>query len=413
MSGILDDVHVPPPAATPADPTLADVTAPSPVRAGAGLVVAVLLIALNLRIAVTSLGALLDRLGGEGVSATTQSLLTSLPVLCFAVIGATALSVTRRIGAHRGLELGVVAIAIGLVLRVLDGTPALILGTLVSCAGIALANVLIPAIVKEHFPDRVGAMTGAYSGVLSLGSALGAAFTVPLADLGGSWQFGLGSWAVLALAAAIAWTPYFRAGDHRRASQRGASLWRSPTAWAVTILFATQSTYAYVMMSWLPSMYGDAGFSDREAGLLLAVSIVIGVPFFMLAPSVAGRLRHQGHLVAVLTAITAAGFAGMWLAPAQGAWLWAALLGAGGAVFPVTLSFFGLRTTSAADTAALSSMAQSIGYLLAASGPFLVGVLHDASGSWSLPCALLVALGAVQMTAGYLAGRPVTIGSRS
>ena len=145
--------------------------------------------------------------------------------------------------------------------------------------------------------------------------------------------------------------------------------------------------------------------------LLLAVSIVIGVPFFMLAPSVASRLRHQGHLVAVLTLITVAGFAGMWLAPAGGAWLWAALLGAGGAVFPVTLSFFGLRTTTAADTAALSTMAQSIGYLLAASGPFLVGLLHDATGSWSLPCILLVCLGVVQASAGYLAGRPVKIGA--
>ncbi|HJQ04798.1 MAG TPA: MFS transporter [Nocardioides sp.] len=383
---------------------------PARVRAGAGLTVAVLLIALNLRLAVTSVGALMDRLGEQGVSTATQSVLTSLPVLCFAVIGATALGVTRRLGIHRGLEISLVALALGLVLRVLDGTPALILGTLVACGGIALANVLIPAVVKEHFPDRVGAMTGAYSGVLSIGSALGAAVTVPIADAAGGWRIGLGDWALVAVAAAVVWAPYCRGRDHTRSTERGASLWRNPTAWAVTILFATQSTYAYVMMSWLPSMYAAAGFSEQKSGLLLAISILIGVPFFMLAPSVAGRIRHQGHLVAALTAITAAGFAGVWLAPAEGAWLWAALLGAGGAVFPVTLSFFGLRTTTAADTAALSTMAQSVGYLLAASGPFLVGMLHDASGSWSLPCALLVGLGLVQTTAGYFAGRPVTIG---
>ncbi|GAB4009749.1 MFS transporter [Nocardioides ultimimeridianus] len=384
---------------------------PSRVRTGAGLTAAVLLIALNLRIAVTSVGALMDRLGDQGVPTATQSVLTSLPVLCFAVVGATALGVTRRLGIHRGLEVSLVALALGLVLRVLDGTPALILGTLVACGGIALANVLIPAVVKEHFPDRVGVMTGAYSSVLSIGSALGAAVTVPIADAGGGWRIGLGAWALVAVAAAVVWAPYARGRDHTRSTERGAVLWRNPTAWAVTILFATQSTYAYVMMSWLPSMYAAAGFSEQKSGLLLAISILIGVPFFMLAPTVAGKVRHQGHLVAALTAITAAGFAGMWLAPAEGAWLWAALLGAGGAVFPVTLSFFGLRTTTAADTAALSTMAQSVGYLLAASGPFLVGVLHDASGSWSLPCALLVGLGLVQATAGYFAGRPVTIGS--
>ncbi|GAB3861407.1 MFS transporter [Nocardioides maradonensis] len=374
---------------------------------------AVLLIALNLRLAVTSVGALMDRLGDQGVSTATQSVLTSLPVLCFAVVGATALGVTRRLGIHRGLEISLVVLALGLVLRVLDGTPALILGTLVACAGIALANVLIPAVVKEHFPDRVGVMTGAYSGVLSIGSALGAAVTVPIADAGGSWRIGLGAWALVAVAAAVVWAPYCRGRDHTRSTERGASLWRNPTAWAVTVLFATQSTYAYVMMSWLPSMYAAAGFSEQKSGLLLAVSILIGVPFFMLAPTVAGRIGHQGHLVAALTAVMAAGFAGMWLAPAEGAWLWAALLGAGGAVFPVTLSFFGLRTATAADTAALSTMAQSVGYLLAASGPFLVGMLHDVSGSWSLPCALLVGLGLVQATAGYFAGRPVTIGAES
>lgn len=396
---------------TTPSPTAAPTDRAARVRAGAGLTVAVLLIALNLRLAVTSVGALMDRLGAQGVSTATQSILTSLPVLCFAVVGATALGVTRRLGIHRGLEISLVALSLGLVLRVLDGTPALVLGTLVACGGIALANVLVPAVVKEHFPDRVGVMTGAYSGVLSIGSALGAAITVPIADAAGSWRVGLGAWALVAVAAAVVWAPYCRGRDHTRSTERGASLWRNPTAWAVTILFATQSTYAYVMMSWLPSMYAAAGFSEQKSGLLLAISILIGVPFFMLAPSVAGRIGHQGHLVAVLTAITAAGFAGMWLAPADGAWLWAALLGAGGAVFPVTLSFFGLRTTTAADTAALSTMAQSVGYLLAASGPFLVGVLHDASGSWALPCALLVGLGLVQTTAGYFAGRPVTIGS--
>ncbi|TNM36713.1 MFS transporter, partial [Nocardioides albidus] len=245
-------------------------------RAGLGLGLAVLLVAFNLRLAITSLGALLDHLGDLGVSAATQGLLTSLPVLCFALVGATAMVVTRWIGVDRGLVAALGLLAAGLVLRVLDGTPALIAGTAVACGGIALANVLVPAIVKEHFPHRIGLMTGAYTTVLSFGSAVGAAATVPIANAAGSWRVGLGLWAGLALAAVVAWAPYCRRRDPRRADVHRTALWRSPTAWAVTLLFGTQSIYAYVTMSWLPSVYADAGFSDETAGLLLAASITIG-----------------------------------------------------------------------------------------------------------------------------------------
>lgn len=413
MSVMLEDM------ATVVDPLTGGSVPSSPARgrggrrrAGVGLVLAVLLVAFNLRIAVTSLGALLDRLGDLGVSATTQGLLTSLPVLCFALVGATAMAVTRWIGVDRGLALALLVLTGGLVLRVLDGTPALLAGTFVACSGIALANVLIPAIVKEHFPGRVGAMTGAYTSALSLGSAAGAALAVPLTNATGTWRLGLGLWAVLGVAAAIAWAPFARGRAVARSTERGTPMWRNPTAWAVTVLFGTQSLYAYVMMSWLPSLYADAGFSDETAGLLLAISIIIGVPFFFLVPSLAGRLRHQGHLIAGLTLLTVVGWAGLGLAPEGGAWVWAALLGAGGAVFPVVLLCFALRTSSTADTAALSTMGQSVGYLIAAGGPFLVGALHHSTGGWALPCALLVGLGVVQIGAGYLAGRPVVIGSR-
>lgn len=372
--------------------------------------VAVVLVAFNLRAAVTSLGALLDTLGDEGLSATTQGVLTSLPVFCFAAVGATAMVVTRLIGVDRGLLVAMGLLVAGLVARVLDGTPALLAGTTIACAGIALANVLIPAIIKEHFPQRVGALTGAYTASMSVGGAAGAALTVPIANAAGSWHYGLVAWAAVAAVAVVAWVPYARRQDPERQHLRGASMWRNPTAWAVTVLFGCQSTYAYVMMSWLPSVYSDAGFSHETAGLLLAVSILVGVPFFFLAPLMAGRLpQHQGHVVALFTLMSLVGWLGLWVAPHGGAWLWAALVGAGGAVFPVALTFFALRTVSSADTAALSTMAQSVGYLIAAGGPLLVGILHDATGGWALPCGLLVGLGVIQVAVGYRAGRPVHI----
>ncbi|WP_292652587.1 MFS transporter [Nocardioides sp.] len=379
------------------------------VRSTVWLFVAVLLVAANLRGGITSLGALLDSL--DGLSAGTKSFLTSLPVLCFAVVGATGMTLARRLGVHRGIGVALGLLVAGLLVRVIGDPWLLLVGTFVACAGIALANVLLPAVVKEGFPKRVGTVTGAYSAVMSLGAATAAGVTVPIANAAGSWRVGLGVWAVLAVVALVAWLPYLREREVRSGGRARVSLWREPVAWAVTLLFGTQSLFAYVVMSWLPSIYADAGFSHATAGLLLAVSILVGVPVYFLAPTLAIRASSQGHLIGVLTALLAVGFAGLLLAPVAGAWLWAVLLGVGGAVFPVTLTLFSIRTATTAGTTALSSMAQSIGYLLAAGGPFVVGLLHESTGSWSVPIALLLGLAVVQVCAGYVAGRPVVIGA--
>jgi CP family cyanate transporter-like MFS transporter len=380
-------------------------------RSTVWLLIAVLLVAANLRGGITSLGALLD--GLDGLSAGTKSFLTSLPVLCFAVVGATGMTLARRLGVHRGIGVALGLLTAGLLVRVIGDPWLLLVGTFVACAGIALANVLLPAVVKEGFPNRVGTVTGAYSAVMSLGAAIAAGVTVPIAHAAGSWRVGLGVWALLAVVALVAWLPHLRERESRSGGRVRVSLWREPVAWAVTLLFGTQSLFAYVVMSWLPSIYADAGFSHATAGLLLAVSILVGVPVYFLAPTLAIRASSQGHLIAVLTALLAVGFAGLLLAPVAGAWLWAVLLGVGGAVFPVTLTLFSIRTATTAGTTALSSMAQSIGYLFAAGGPFVVGLLHESTGSWSVPIALLLGLAVVQVCAGYVAGRPVVIGAPS
>ncbi|GGU13787.1 MFS transporter [Nocardioides albus] len=370
-----------------------------------------LLVAANLRGGITSLGALLDSL--DGLSAGTRSFLTSLPVLCFALVGATGMTLARRLGVHRGIGVALGLLVAGLLVRVIGDPWLLLVGTFIACAGIALANVLLPAVVKDGFPHRVGTVTGAYSAVMSLGAATAAGVTVPIADAAGSWRVGLGVWALLAVVALVAWLPYLREREVRSGGRARVSLWREPVAWAVTLLFGTQSLFAYVVMSWLPSIYADAGFDHATAGLLLAVSILVGVPVYFLAPTLAIRASSQGHLIAFLTALLAVGFAGLLLAPVAGAWLWAVLLGVGGAVFPVVLTLFSIRTATTAGTTALSSMSQSIGYLLAAGGPFVVGLLRESTGSWSVPIMLLLGLAVVQVCAGYVAGRPVVIGARS
>lgn len=371
------------------------------------LLAAVVLVAANLRTAVTSLGAVLDQVSHDlALPATATALVTALPVLCFGLIALAAPFVVRQLGARAGIAVAVTMLLAGIVLRVVAGPAALLLGTFLACAGIATANVLLPVVVKTDFGDRVGQVTGLYSAVMASGAAAGAMFTVPLSQVTGGWRGGLLAWGVLAGVALIAWLPHGRrtAGPvSHRASVR--PLLTDRVAWAVTALFATQSLLAYVIMSWLPAIFRDAGLSAGQAGGLLGLSILIGVPLNFVVPVLATRLRSQSALAVGLTLCTAAGFAGLLAAPGTASWLWVLLLGVGGAVFPVNLVLFSLRTRTSSDTAALSAMAQGVGYLLAAAGPFGVGILHDSTGSWTVPLILVLAICAIQLFAARAAGR--------
>lgn len=366
------------------------------------MLAAVLLVAFNLRVAVTSLGTLFEM---TGLHPATQALLTSLPVICFALVGGLGKTLVRRVGLHHCQTIAVAMLTAGLAVRVLDGPIVLVLGTVLACSGIALSNVLLPSLVKSHFPTRVGIVTGAYSAVLSVGAALGAMATVPVAEMSGSWRAGLLIWASTAALALVVWLPASRGS--RRTTDGGAhrSLLRNPLAWAVTLVFACQSASAYVTMSWLPSIYASAGLSPQQAGFLLAASIMVGVPVYFAAPIIAMHTKSQGLLIAFFSLCLIGGYVGLWLAPAAGGLLWAVIIGAGGGVFPVTLTLFALRTTDATDTASLSAMAQGIGYLIAAPAPFAIGLLEERTGSWALPCLVMVGICLLQMVAGFSAGR--------
>ncbi|RFS84563.1 MFS transporter [Actinomadura spongiicola] len=372
------------------------------------VLVAVVLVAVNLRVAVTSLGAVLDQARADlAMSTLAASTAATLPVVCFGAVALATPGLVRRVGANAGLGLALALLLAGLLVRVAGGEAALLAGTFVACAGIAVGNVLIPAIVKIEFPGRVGEVTGAYSAAMSAGAAIGAAATVPLGATLGGWRGGLASWAVLAAATLALWLPRTRRTAAPAESRAPVTaMLRSPVAWAVTLLFGTQSVLAFVVMAWLPTIYTDAGFAPDEAGTLLAVALLVGVPVYFVVPVLAARLRRQGALGAGMTVVQIVGLVGLLLSPGTLPWLWAVLVGIGGGVFPLTLALFSMRTRSAADTATLSAMAQSVGYLLAALGPFTVGVLRDVTGSWSTPILLLVAICVVQSALSYCAGRP-------
>ncbi len=379
------------------------------------LLVAILLVAANLRPAVTSLGSVLDEVRTSlHVSTAWASILTALPGLCFGLAGFLAPGAARRLGLARAIGLSMVVVTIGVLVRVLDGPDVVLIGTLIACGGIAVCNVLLPVVVKESYPHRIGLVTGLYTAVLQCAAALGSLITPPVDDALGGWRPGLGEWGLLAAIGTIGWLIAARHGT-RDAAQVDADLpppaatkplLRSKLAWAVTIFFGLQSMFAYAVMGWAPEVLMSGGVSRSEAGAMLAVMSVIGVPLSLIVAPLAARQRSQSGWLAGVSAVGAIGVVGLIVAPSAAPWAWAVSMGIGMGVFPIAVAVISLRTRTSADTRRLSTMTQGIGYLLAAVGPLLFGILHGVTGSWTASLiAMLVGI-CLQVVVGVFAGRP-------
>lgn len=373
-------------------------------------VAALLLAAVNLRLAVTSVGPVLTEIrAGLGMSSAVAGLLTSVPVLCFASIGMAAPRLARRFGAARVILVGLLVLTAGLAARpYAPGTALFLLLSVVALAGIAVVNVLLPMIVKERFPSQVGAMTGLYTVALNIGATVAAAGTVPLTDAFGDWRLGLACWAVVAALAVPSWLPLARhqiKTDDQTDTPAPVRVSRHPVAWALAVYFGMQSTSAYVIIGWLPQIYRDAGVSAEQAGVLFAVTSFLGVPLGFVLSAVAGRVRSQSGIALTLGLFGVAGYAGLFWSPAAAPWLWAVLLGVVNTAFPLVLTMIALRGSTPATVVRLSAFAQGVGYLLAIPGPILVGVLHDRTDGWRVPLALMILLMVPQAVAGIAAGR--------
>jgi CP family cyanate transporter-like MFS transporter len=283
-------------------------------------------------------------------------------------------------------------------------------GTLVVTAGIALANVLIPVVIKDSFPAKIGLMTGIYTAALQGGGAAGSAVTPPLAEGLGGWRPALGSWAVLAVVALVAL--FFAArrkvsGEALRTRSEGKarSILRSPLAWVVTLFFGLQAFVAYIIMGWLPQVLMDAGVSRGDAGLLLGLMSLLAVPISLTVPAMAARQGNQSWWIAGLGVFGFAGTFGLVLAPGAAPLLWSVFVGIGMSVFSLALTVIALRARTGEETARLSGMAQGFGYLLAALGPFLFGMLHEVTGGWTVPLLMVLGVIVVQTGFGVFAGR--------
>ena len=382
-----------------------------------------LMIALNLRMGVASVGPVLPSIEQDlGIPAAAAGLLTTIPVFAFGAFAFLAPALTRWIGLHRLLALTMVVVAIGIGIRLIPSPVALFGGTVLVGAGIAVANVCMPAVIKHDFAHRVRLMMGLYSTALFLGAAAAAALTVPFQSaLDGSWRGALAVWAIPAVLALLIWLPRaMRAAPDSAAADAAAdaipeprdeprlsALLRDPVAWAVTGFMGLQSLSYYAALTWIPTMLQDAGVPLADAGLLLSYSSFPGIAAALLVPTVLRRIRPTWLPVLVSGLLCAAGLTGLLIAPGGAApWLWMTLLGLGqGAAIALSLTYIVLRAPDARHTAHLSTMAQGIGYLLAGLGPIGLGILHAAVGGWIVPVAALILVLAVQVVAGAGASR--------
>lgn len=382
------------------------------------LVAAVVLTALNLRTAVTSVGPLLSQVqDGIGLSSPLAGVLTTLPVVCFALVGWYAPAIASRLGEHRAVTGALALMTAGLLGRALVSSPVPFLAlSFVALLGGAVGNVLLPSLVKRHFPDRIGPMTAVYTTSLAIGLTGAAAGAVPLAAAAGEdgWRVGLGAWAVLSGLAVVPWLWHLgeRGTPGRGGSARsGARMLRSRTAWALAVFFGAQSLHAYVSFGWFALFFQEQGpFSASHAGFLLAVVTGLSIPVSAAVPALAARRPSQWPMVLLHAGCYAVAYTGMLTATDfAGGVLWAALVGVGSGAFPLALTMIALRTRTADATASLSAFAQSVGYVLAGGGPLLVGVLHGRTGGWSGAFVLLYAALAVMVVAGWYAAQPRSV----
>ncbi|HSM04221.1 MAG TPA: MFS transporter [Longimicrobiales bacterium] len=382
----------------------------SPLRRGLRLG-AILLVALNLRTALASVGPLVPEIReGTGLSNGALGLLTTLPLLAFGTLSVVAAVAGRRLGIERAIALALLLVAGGTALRAAPPVALLFLGTGLFGVGVAVVNVLLPALAKRDFAHRSGPITGLYSGGMGVGAGLGAGLTVPLAAVLG-WRGALGVWALPALVALLAWLPLARSrkGPPRATGVPGSfrALAGSGLAWQVAVFMGLQSLSFYVVLTWLPDILVASGLPRARAGWLLGLAQATGVAGTVLVALRAGAVQDQRNLVWAVAILEGVGLGGLLLPGGPLPATWVSLVGfAQGGAFGLALIFLVVRARDPDSASDLSGMAQSVGYLLAAVGPPLFGLLHDGSGGWSIPLATLLGLVLVKTWAGLGAGQP-------
>ncbi|WP_086459767.1 MFS transporter [Agreia sp. VKM Ac-1783] len=390
--------------------------------------VGIVLVAVNLRTAVAALSPIFSQISVDvPVDSVGVGLLGTLPPLCFAAFGLLAPVLKRHLRLETLLIVALGAILIGHLARGLAPNYAVLaLASVLTFAGMGVANVVLPPVVKKYFPASIGPLTSMYVTIMALFSLIPPLVAVPVADSIG-WRVSVSMWAALAVVAIVPWLGLWMRDRRAAATAAPAAsdsrldaeplpeispalvgrVWRSPLAWSMGLLFGMTSLNVYAAFAWLPELLTDlAGVSPAQAGVLLSLYAGMGIPFSLAVPILASRMRSVAPLIALGIVCFAAGYAGLLLAPAALPWVWVALVGAGPLTFPLVLVLVGLRSRTPQGTVALSGFTQGVGYALGALGPLLVGVLHELSGGWTAPLAFLLLTLVVIAVAGRVVARP-------
>ncbi|CAO3420250.1 CynX/NimT family MFS transporter [Azospirillum doebereinerae] len=374
-------------------------------------VVGLVLVALNLRPALSSLAPVMgDVVRDTGMSSGQAGLLTTSPVLCLGLFGVIAPRLAQRFGAERVILIVLLMLGAGVALRGIGTFPALFAGATLAGAGIGIIGVLLPPLVKRDFPKKISLMMGVYTMALCAGAAAAAGLTAPLERaLGGQWTGALAFWSLPALLAALAWLIQLR-GRHSGAGQKHPpvrGLWTNPLAWQITLFMGLQSALAYIVLGWMAPMLRDRGLDPVMAGAVVSASVMTQVLAALVSPMLATRTPSQSLAGAATLGCTLVGMIGCLYAPVGTIWLWAVILGIGqGGAFAVALTLIVLRSSDSRVAAQLSGMTQSVGYTLASIGPFAVGILHGWSGDWHASAILFAVVAVAAGLFGILAGRP-------
>ncbi|WP_066074304.1 CynX/NimT family MFS transporter [Neobacillus soli] len=378
------------------------------------LVTGIILVAFNLRPAITSLGPLVGMIQEDvGLAHWSAGLLMSLPLIVFALMSPIVPKLANRLTNERTLLIGLILLLIGLGIRSIPMTFFLFSGTLLVGAGIAIGNVLLPAVCKDKFPHKFGLMTSVYSTSMGLIASLASGVSVPLAEgLTLGWQGALIVWGIPVVAAILVWVFLlkFNQGsqkDANRISSSSSQIWRSPLAWQIAIFMGFQSFLFYVTISWLPEILHSHGMSMGAAGWMLSFTQIVGLPASFFIPVIAGRFRSQIWIACMLSLCSLVGYGGLLLGSSYPIFIVSIVfigIGLGGS-FPLALSYIGLRARNGAQAAELSGMAQSTGYILAAVGPLFIGYLFDKTHMWTIPLITLIITSVLVMLFGMLSGR--------
>lgn len=379
------------------------------------IIVGIIFIAFNLRPGMTSVGPLIGMIRDDvGLANWSAGLLTSLPLLAFAFISPIVPKISQRFTNEWTMVLGLAIIVVGISIRSLSYVALLFVGTIFVGLGIAICNVLLPGVVKDKFPHQAALMTSVYSTTMGILAAIASGVSLPIAKgLNLGWQLSLLVWTIPAIIGIFIWI-YIAKNNHTtesiavmNVSKSNGQIWRSSLAWQVALFMGLQSSLFYVSISWLPEILFDKGLTPTAAGWMLSYTQLIGMPASFFVPVIAGRLKSQQILVAILGGSAIIGFLGLLLSTSFiTIFISTTLIGIPlGGCFALALTFLAIRAKTAKHAAELSGMAQSIGYLLAALGPVLIGFIHDLTNDWQIPLIVLIGVTFLATIFGMGAGR--------